>query len=202
MPPLPALPPFEALVTAHGAAVLRLCRAMVGVGDAEDVWQETFIAALRAYPASAEVRNREAWLVAIAKNKAIDHHRRSGRLPIPSDPFGGSFGSPAGSPSGSLFTAAGDRGGPWRGDSAPHDGGDAVAQAVEARADATAVWAALAQLPPKQREAVVYHHLAGLRYAAVAELLGNSEAAARRSAADGMKALRALLGTRKGLNND
>lgn len=187
---MPPLPPFEALVTAHGAAVLRLCRAMVGVGDAEDVWQETFIAALRAYPASADVQNREAWLVAIARNKAIDHHRRSGRLPIPSDPFGG------------PFTSAADRGGPWRGEGAQRDGGDAVAHAVETKDDATAIWAALAQLPLKQREAVVYHHLAGLRYAAVAELLGNSEAAARRAAADGMKALRVLLGSRKGLDND
>jgi RNA polymerase sigma factor (sigma-70 family) len=51
----------------------------------------------------------------------------------------------------------------------------------------------LAGLPDKQRLAVVYHHLAGLPYAQVAALLGNSEAAARRAAADGIAALRRAL---------
>jgi RNA polymerase sigma factor (sigma-70 family) len=52
------------------------------------------------------------------------------------------------------------------------------------------LWEALSALPDKQRFAVAYHHLAGLPYAEVGELLGNSEAAARRAAADGIKALR------------
>ena len=46
------------------------------------------------------------------------------------------------------------------------------------------------RLPAKQRGAVVYHYLAGLPYAEVAALLGSSEAAARRSAADGIASLR------------
>jgi len=53
-----------------------------------------------------------------------------------------------------------------------------------------ALWAALRALPPKQRKAVAYHHLGDLPYAEVAELLGTSVAAARRSAADGIAALR------------
>jgi RNA polymerase sigma factor (sigma-70 family) len=53
-----------------------------------------------------------------------------------------------------------------------------------------ALWAALDALPLKQRRAVVYHHLAGLPYAEVGVLLESSEAAARRSAADGVAALR------------
>jgi RNA polymerase sigma factor (sigma-70 family) len=52
------------------------------------------------------------------------------------------------------------------------------------------LWAALDRLPPTQRAAVAYHHVAGLPYAQVAEILGNSEAAARRAAADGIKKLR------------
>jgi RNA polymerase sigma factor (sigma-70 family) len=52
------------------------------------------------------------------------------------------------------------------------------------------LWSALAALPPTQRAAVAYHHVGGLPYAQVAELLGNSEAAARRAAADGIKTLR------------
>ena len=54
----------------------------------------------------------------------------------------------------------------------------------------TVLWAALAALPDKRRWAVTYHHIAGLPYAEVAELLGGSEAAARRAAADGIAQLR------------
>lgn len=49
---------------------------------------------------------------------------------------------------------------------------------------------ALDGLPPKQRAAVIYHHLGGLPYAEVGPLIDSSEAAARRSAADGIAALR------------
>ena len=52
------------------------------------------------------------------------------------------------------------------------------------------VWAAVAALPEKQRRCVAYHHLGGLPYAEVAELLGGTPAAARRAAADGIAALR------------
>jgi RNA polymerase sigma factor (sigma-70 family) len=50
--------------------------------------------------------------------------------------------------------------------------------------------AALADLPRKQREAVVYHYLAGLPYQEVAAVIGGSADAARRSAADGIANLR------------
>lgn len=50
--------------------------------------------------------------------------------------------------------------------------------------------AALDALPPKQRGAVIYRYLADLPYAEVAALLDSSEAAARRSAADGIATLR------------
>jgi RNA polymerase sigma factor (sigma-70 family) len=52
------------------------------------------------------------------------------------------------------------------------------------------LWNALAALPTKQRQALTYHHLAGLTYAEVAALLGGSTDAARRAASDGLKNLR------------
>ncbi|HEX6933644.1 MAG TPA: RNA polymerase sigma factor [Streptosporangiaceae bacterium] len=52
------------------------------------------------------------------------------------------------------------------------------------------LWAAVRDLPSKQRHAVAYHYVADLAYAEVAAIMGTSEAAARRSAADGIKALR------------
>ncbi|MET0579369.1 MAG: sigma-70 family RNA polymerase sigma factor [Ilumatobacteraceae bacterium] len=50
--------------------------------------------------------------------------------------------------------------------------------------------AALDALPPKQRQAVIFHYLADLPYAEVARMIDSSEAAARRSAADGIANLR------------
>ena len=52
------------------------------------------------------------------------------------------------------------------------------------------LWEALRSLPPKQRQTVAYHYLAGLPYAEVADVLGGSAEAARRAAADGVAALR------------
>ena len=76
-------PPFEAVVAQHGAMVLRVCRAVLGAGDADDAWSETFLAALRAYPALPGDANVEAWLVRIAHNKAIDVTRAAARRALP-----------------------------------------------------------------------------------------------------------------------
>jgi len=52
------------------------------------------------------------------------------------------------------------------------------------------LWSALRQLPEKQRQSVAYHHLAGLPYAEVAQIIGGTAQAARRAASDGISALR------------
>jgi RNA polymerase sigma factor (sigma-70 family) len=50
--------------------------------------------------------------------------------------------------------------------------------------------AAMAQLPPKQKQAIAYHYLAGLPYTDVAAILGGTTDAARRASADGIATLR------------
>src|ERR1700748_2279063 len=75
--------PFEKVVTRHGDTVLRVCRVLLGVHDAEDAWSETFLAALRAYPDLPDTANTEAWLVTIAHRKAIDVLRARKRQPAP-----------------------------------------------------------------------------------------------------------------------
>ena len=57
-------------------------------------------------------------------------------------------------------------------------------------AGAVEVWADVAALPSKQRQAIAYHYLAGLPHQQVAEIIGGTTDAARRAAADGIKALR------------
>jgi RNA polymerase sigma factor (sigma-70 family) len=56
-----------------------------------------------------------------------------------------------------------------------------------------ALWAALRRLPDRQRLTVAYHHVAGLPHREVAAIVGGTEAAARRAAADGIAALRRAL---------
>ena len=56
--------------------------------------------------------------------------------------------------------------------------------------DEDGIWDAVRELPEKQRAAVAYRYVADLPYAEVGALMGTSEAAARRNAADGVKALR------------
>ena len=46
----------------HGPTVLRVCRALLARSDADDAWSETFLAALRAYPAlPADANVRPGW---------------------------------------------------------------------------------------------------------------------------------------------
>ena len=53
-----------------------------------------------------------------------------------------------------------------------------------------ALWAAVRDLPPKQQAAVVARYVNDLPYREIARVIGGSEEAARRSAADGVKKLR------------
>jgi RNA polymerase sigma factor (sigma-70 family) len=75
--------PFEIVVAVHGATVLRVCRAVLGLSDADDAWSETFLAALKAYPGLPDDANVEAWLVTIAHRKAIDITRAAARHAVP-----------------------------------------------------------------------------------------------------------------------
>jgi RNA polymerase sigma factor (sigma-70 family) len=151
--------PFERVVAAHGLTVLRVCAAVVGPLDADDAWSETFLAAMRAYPALPADANVQAWLVTIAHRKAIDLIRARGRDPVAFE---------------TLPERPSDLGVPG---AEPHD-----------------LWAAVRALPERQRQAVAYHHVAGLPYAEVAALLGGTAEAARRAASDGIRALRRTVG--------
>jgi RNA polymerase sigma factor (sigma-70 family) len=76
-----SLPPFQVLLDRHAGEVLGVLRGAVGRVDADDCFQETFLAALRAYSKHGD--NLRGWLMTIAHRKAVDHHRANGRRPIP-----------------------------------------------------------------------------------------------------------------------
>ena len=77
------LPPFQALLEEHRADVYRFLVATAGSSEADDAFQETWIAALRAYPRLRRADNLRAWLFRIAQNKSIDAHRARGRRAVP-----------------------------------------------------------------------------------------------------------------------
>jgi len=77
------LPPFQVLLDAHGADVHRFLIATVGRTDADDCYQETWIAALRAYPRLRDASNLRSWVLTIAHRKAIDHLRARSRRAVP-----------------------------------------------------------------------------------------------------------------------
>ncbi len=147
------MPPFQTLLDRHADEVLGVLRGAVGRDGAEDCFQETFLAAMRAYPKLRHGENLRAWLLTIARRKAVDHHRANGRRPLPVGEV------------------------------------EEVAVAAPEPID-DGVWAAVAALPPKQRAAVTLRFSFDLPHAEIAEALGCSPEAARRSLHEGMKRLR------------
>jgi len=77
------LPAFQTVIDEHGAVLHRYLVGVVGVHDANDCFQETMIAALRAYPSLRHGDNIGGWLFTIAHHKVIDAARARERRPVP-----------------------------------------------------------------------------------------------------------------------
>jgi RNA polymerase sigma factor (sigma-70 family) len=157
------LPPFQVLLDEHRIDLYRYLVATAGPVDADDVYQETWIAALRAYPRLRRADNLRAWLFRIAQNKTIDAHRARGRraLPVP---------EPS-EPSRRVVP-----------DSEPP-----ISPSPDGEPE---LWERVRELPPKQRTAVFCRAVLGMPYGELAVLLDSSEEAARRSVHEGLKRLR------------
>jgi RNA polymerase sigma factor (sigma-70 family) len=80
-------PPFQRFLDQHREPVLAFLRALVGPVEADDCFQETFLAAMRGYE-RMDGRHPRAWVMTIARSKAIDHHRARSRRPEPRDELG------------------------------------------------------------------------------------------------------------------
>ena len=82
------IPPFQTLLDEHRDDVYRFLVASVGPTEADDCFQETFIAALRAYPRLRDASNLRSWVLTIAHRKAIDAHRGRKRRAVPVEDVG------------------------------------------------------------------------------------------------------------------
>jgi RNA polymerase sigma factor (sigma-70 family) len=70
------IPPFERFYESHNAEVLAFLRRRAGRDRADDLFQETFLRALRAYGRLDHGEHLRAWVLTIAANAVIDAARR------------------------------------------------------------------------------------------------------------------------------
>ena len=163
-------PPFQRFLDTHRELVWRFLVSSVGRTDAEDCFQETFVAAMRAYPRLRPDSNLRAWILTIAHRKALDSYRGRSRRALPvaeiaevadRDGHGASAGSP----------------------------GFPVSSRDET------LWEAVHALPARQRSAILLRFLADLPHRDIAAAIGCSEEAARRSLHEGLTRLRKVVTT-------
>jgi len=77
------LPPFQRFLDTYRGDVWRLISASVPASEADDCFQETFIAALRAYPRLRRDSDLRSWVLTIAHRKTLDAHRARARRALP-----------------------------------------------------------------------------------------------------------------------
>lgn len=79
-------PAFETLLDRHQREIMSYILRSLGDRDlAQDVFQETFLRAFRAYGRLPTEANHRAWLYKIASNACHDAHRQRAHSPLPLD---------------------------------------------------------------------------------------------------------------------
>ncbi|GIJ31414.1 RNA polymerase sigma factor [Micromonospora sediminimaris] len=147
--------------------LLRYLTALVGA-DAEDVASETWLQVARDLPTFTGGQFR-AWVVTIARNRAMDHLRRQRRRPALSVPVQ------------ELSELAGDA--------------DTAERAGESLGTEAAL-AMIASLPPREAEAVLLRAVIGLDAETAGRVLGRRAGAVRTAAHRGLRRLAVLLDQR------
>lgn len=168
---------FETLIERyHDEIYSYLWRLLQGAGrsdsdvEAQDLTQEVFLRAYRAFGRLRRDSNHRAWLYKIATNCARTAWKRDQRQARHSVP--------------------------WRDEvhQIPSSAGQLPDQQLVLAETLAAVREAIAALPPKQRAAVVLRHVQGLDYPEIAQALDCSEDSARANVYQGLRRLRRELG--------
>ncbi len=167
-------PPFQRFLDEQRETVWRYLVSQVGATEAEDCFQETFVAALRAYPRLRADSNLRAWVLTIAQHKALDSHRARARRARPVADTAQLT---------DRETAPGREG---RDSSTPSAQDQLLAREEE-------LWRAVGALPERQRSAVVLRYVADLPHREIAAAMECSPEAARRSLHEGLTKLRKVV---------
>jgi len=160
---------FQTLAEPFRRELLAYCYRMLGsVHDAEDLVQETYLRAWRAYDRFEGRSSLRTWLYRIATNACLTALEGRGRRPLPSG-----LGSPSSDPTGELAQSPEL---PWLEpipdtmvSAAPDDPAAIVTSRESIR---LALITALQHLPPRQRTVLIMRDVLGWRAAEVAEMLG------------------------------
>jgi RNA polymerase sigma-70 factor, ECF subfamily len=161
-------PPFEEILERYEREIMRYLLHVLGNRqDAADLFQETWLRAYRAYPRLASGSGVRPWLYAIAsnlcRNRARDSARRLRVLVSDREEMSGANA-------------------PRRHNRVDHDG-DGYAR-VRMRE-------LIADLPRKQQQALHLRYFAGLKYDAIALVMGCSEESARANVSQAMRKVKA-----------
>jgi RNA polymerase sigma factor (sigma-70 family) len=133
---------FEALVGRYSSRLLAFCRHMLGSKeDAEDVLQEVFAAAYNAILADSRAINVRPWLYRIARNRSLNHLRRT--QPVGMDSMDVHFS----------------------------DGGLSTADQVHRREEFRQLVSDVGELPETQRTALLLREIDALSYEQIAEAM-------------------------------
>jgi len=169
---------FDRLYARHRGGVYRyVLRHGCPAGTADEIFQDVWMSVVRAR-ASYTPRGRfSTWLYRIARNRLVDHWRASGQRALASDlPH-----HDDGDPPDPIDNLAGPR-------------QDEPEARVAGRELGARLEAALAALPPAQRDAFLLHQEGGLQLAAIAELTGQGVETVKSRLRYALGKLRALLG--------
>lgn len=163
--PLPADVEFAQIYEECAQSVFRYLLGRVGGADlAEELTAQTFVAALQAFASYRGSGTHLAWLIRIARRKAVDDHRRRARERPLDD---------------AVELAEADA-------QSPH-------QIVVARLEQERVIGALQRLTPDRRDAATLRIFAGLTAREAGEVMGKSEAPVKMLVHRGLRDLRTHL---------
>lgn len=158
---------FEAMVTAHHSEIHRyLARTLTRRVEADDLAQETFMRAFKAYRSLSPDANVRAWLFAIATNVRRNHFRAEKRRRL-------------------AYATVGATGSDTH-----HEGPDDGAQFEETQGRIETL---VERLPMKQRLAFTMRKLYGLEYDAIAQGLECSPESARAHVFQALRKIRLSL---------
>lgn len=169
---------FERLYQRHRSRLYRWLTQQCGsAGVAEELYQDIWLKVINArgnYEVSAKFTT---WLYRIAHNRLVDHWRARGPLTLASD-----------------LVRDGDDDPPDPLDLVPGTRANEPETRVASRELAARIRAALAALPPAQRNAFLLHQEGGLELSAIAELTGDGVETVKSRIRYALDKLRAQLG--------
>jgi RNA polymerase sigma-70 factor (ECF subfamily) len=168
---------FDRLYARHRGGVYRyLLRHVGNAATADELFQDVWMNAIRARATYAPTAKFSTWIYTLARHRLVDHWRSRGNVRVDSldDDCDGETGALV--------------------DAIPGSRVDEPETRVASRATRERIDAAIAELPPAQRDAFLLHIESGMSLADIASLTGAGEETVKSRVRYAYAKLRATLG--------